>query len=74
MCLVSTNKIVSNICVVPNEVQVLLFLANNDNSHACFKVLAASSLLDLVAYQELMNHSDAGEVSKHKSVLRYLCE
>ncbi len=70
MCLVLTNKIVSDVCVMPNEVQVLLFLAKDDDSHACHKVLAASSLLDLVAYQKMIDHLDAREVSKHKLVLR----
>ncbi len=65
-----TRHVDCNSVVFLNEVQVLLFLTNDDNSHACHKVLATSSLLDLVAYQELINHLDAREVSKHKLVLR----
>jgi hypothetical protein len=55
-----------NICAMPNEVQIFLFLANNGGYHFCQSVLVICFPPDLEAFQELIYHLDAKEVSKSK--------
>jgi hypothetical protein len=59
-----------NVCAMPNKVQVLLFLASNGGSLFCHSVLVVCFPPDLEAFQELIDHPDAKEVSKSKLGLR----
>ncbi len=54
------------VCAVPNEVQILLFLANNGGCLFCHSILVVCLPPDLKAFQELIYHLDAKEVSKNK--------
>jgi hypothetical protein len=55
-----------NICVLPNQVQVLLFLASNGGYLFCHSVFVVFFPLDLEAFQESIYHLDAKEVSRSK--------
>jgi hypothetical protein len=71
-----TNEVASgdNVCAGPNKVQALLFLARNGGSLFCQSVLGICFPPDLEAFQELIDHPDAKEVSKSKLGSRDSCK
>jgi hypothetical protein len=54
------------VCAVLDKVQVLVFLVSNGGYLFCHSILVIYFPLDLKAFQELIYHLDAKEVSKNK--------